>query len=80
MKISVEISMYPLVEQYRPPINNFIERLSQNSELEIEYGRMSTFFFGDYQQIMPLLKDEIQTTLKAIPQSVFVIKLSGGCH
>ncbi len=80
MKISVEISMYPLQEQYRPPIIEFIERLSQNSELEIEYGRMSTFIFGDYQQIMPLLKAEIQTTLKSIPESVFVIKLSGGCH
>lgn len=80
MKISVEISMYPLLEQYRSPIIDFIERLAQNSELEIEYGRMSTFILGEYQLIMPLLKAEIHTTLKTIPQSVFVIKLSGGCH
>ncbi len=80
MKISVEISMYPLLEQYRPPINDFIERLAQNPELEIEYGRMNTFIFGEYQQIMPLLKSEIHTTLKTIPESVFIIKLSGGCH
>ncbi|BCN93781.1 hypothetical protein THMIRHAM_15660 [Thiomicrorhabdus immobilis] len=80
MKISVEISMYPLLEQYRPPIIDFIDRLSQNPGIEIEYGRMSTFIFGEYQQIMPMLQTEIHTTLKEIPESVFIIKLSGGCH
>lgn len=80
MKISVEISMYPLIEQYRPPINAFIERLAHHSELTIEYGRMSTYIFGEYRHIMPLLKTEIETTLEEIPESVFVIKLSGGCH
>lgn len=80
MKISVEISMYPLTEQYRPPINAFIERLANHSELTIEYGKMSTYIFGEYRHIMPLLKTEIETTLKSIPESVFVIKLSGGCH
>ncbi|MGM0541277.1 MAG: hypothetical protein ACQEQR_02410 [Pseudomonadota bacterium] len=72
--------MYPLIEQYRPPINAFIERLANHSELTIEYGRMSTFIFGEYKQIMPLLKAEIETTLKEIPESVFIIKLSGGCY
>lgn len=80
MKISVEISMYPLLEKYRPPIHAFIERMAQHSSLSIEYGKMSTYLFGDYEKIMPLLQSEIQTTLQDIPESVFVIKLSGGCH
>lgn len=41
---------------------------------------MSTYLFEDYEVIMPLLQKEIETTLKDIPESVFVIKLSGGCH
>jgi len=80
MKVSVEISMYPLLKAYRPPIHNFIERVSKHSFLKIEYGPMSTYIFGDYQQIMPILQTEIETTLKDIPESLFVIKLSGGCH
>jgi len=80
MIISVEISMYPLLEAYRKPIADFIERLAQNPSLTIEYGKMSSFIFGDFQEIMPLLQTEIHSTLKDIPESVFIIKLSGGCH
>ncbi|MEA3404976.1 MAG: hypothetical protein U9R28_04450 [Pseudomonadota bacterium] len=80
MKVSVEISMYPLLKEYRPPIHDFIERVAKHPSLVIEYGQMSTYIFGDYQQIMPLLQTEIETTLADIPESLFVIKLSGGCH
>ena len=80
MDISVEISMYPLLESYREPIKGFIDGLSKNTSLTIEHGKMSTYLFGDYEKIMPLLQSEIETTLKDIPESIFVIKLSGGCH
>lgn len=80
MKVSVEVSMYPLQKAYRPPIQAFIERLFKDPSLVVEYGQMSTYIFGDYQQIMPLLQTEIETTLADIPESLFVIKLSGGCH
>ncbi len=80
MDVSIEISMYPLLKAYHAPINDFIERLSQHTELTVEYGPMSSFIFGDYRQIMTLLQQEIETTLKDIPESAFIIKLSGGCH
>ena len=80
MKISVEISDYPLRQDYRQPISALLTRLSQHPSLEVEYGKMSRFIFGDYADIMPLLEAEMGKTLQAIPQSVFVIKLSGGCH
>ncbi|WP_029407935.1 hypothetical protein [Thiomicrorhabdus sp. Milos-T2] len=80
MKISVEISYYPLRQEYRQPISEFLTRLSQHPSLEVEYGKMSSFIFGDYGVIMPLLEAEMGKTLRVIPKSVFVIKLSGGCH
>ena len=80
MNVSVEISMYPLIKQYREPIKNFIDRISNHSEILIDYGKMSSTLFGDYHVIMPLLEHAIETTLKEVPQSVFIIKLSGGCH
>lgn len=80
MKVSVDISYYPLKEAYREPIKAFISRLQQHPELEISVNSMSTSLFGDYEVIMSLLNRELYSSLQDIPKSVFVIKLSGGCH
>ena len=80
MKISVDISLYPLQKAYREPILAFIEQLAHHSCFEIHYNSMSTTVIGEYHQIMPILQQALATTLKATPQSVFIIKLSGGCH
>ncbi len=80
MQISVDISLYPLQKAYREPIKAFIDRLEQHPEFIIARNSMSTTILADYQQIMPVLTAELATTLKEIPKSVFVIKLSGGCQ
>ncbi|MBO1923553.1 hypothetical protein [Thiomicrorhabdus sp. 6S3-12] len=80
MNVSVDISLYPLKSSYREPIKEFIDRLSSYTDLEISYGSMSTVVYGDYAEIMSMLEKEIATTLHALPKSVFIIKLSGGCR
>ncbi|WP_319381331.1 hypothetical protein [Thiomicrorhabdus sp.] len=80
MKISVDISLYPLNESYRQPVLDFIGRLETHPDLLISRNSMSTTIYGDYTLIMPILNTEMHTTLQALPESVFVIKLSGGCH
>ncbi|QKI88809.1 hypothetical protein [Thiomicrorhabdus xiamenensis] len=80
MKVSVDISLYPLKSAYREPIKEFIGRLSAYTNLEISYGSMSTVVYGDYAEIMSMLEKEIETTLETLPKSIFIIKLSGGCR
>ena len=80
MIISVEVSLYPLQKNYRSAVKDFIERIAQNTKLNINYSAMSTTLVGEFQEIMPILNNEIFNTLTDIPESVFVIKLSGGCH
>ncbi|MDX1346773.1 MAG: YkoF family thiamine/hydroxymethylpyrimidine-binding protein [Thiomicrorhabdus chilensis] len=80
MQVSVEISLYPLQESYIKPITQFIERLETHSDLIMSHGIMSSTILGDYQQIMAILTTEMEQSLKAIPESVFIIKLSGGCR
>lgn len=80
MKVSVDISLYPLKSSYREPIKAFIDRLSSYTNLEISYSSMSTVIYGDYAEIMSMLEKEIATTLQTLPKSVFIIKLSGGCR
>jgi len=80
MKISVDISLYPLQENYRAVVKAFIKDIEDMPNTIVTSNAMSTTLFGDYQDIMPMLKHTMQNALTEVPQSVFVIKLSGGCH
>ena len=46
MKTSVEISYYPLNEEYTKPIEKFLEALRSYKEIKIITNGMSTQIFG----------------------------------
>jgi uncharacterized protein YqgV (UPF0045/DUF77 family) len=77
MKISVDISMYPLQSAFEKPITAFIEALAKEQRVNIVRTELSTQIYGEYDVIMPLLEREIRAVFETIPQSVFVIKLVG---
>lgn len=74
MQISVEISYYPMLEEYIPPILGFVDRLNKHSDLQIKSTGMSTQVFGNYTDVMEVLRIEIEKSFE-IPQSVFVLKI-----
>jgi uncharacterized protein YqgV (UPF0045/DUF77 family) len=74
MKISVEISYYPLNEEYIPPIRGFIDRINSYKGLTIRTNGMSTQIFGEYGVLMEALSKEIRESFKH-PHSVFVMKI-----
>ena len=75
MQIAVDISLYPLDEDFIPPIKDIIDRLSQHDGVEVEYNRMSTQLRGDFDIVMPALTKEIRTTFENVPKAVFTIKM-----
>jgi len=75
MQVAVDISLYPLDEDFIPPIKNVIERLSQHAGVEVEYNRMSTQLRGDFDVVMPVLFAEVRTTFENVPKAVFAIKI-----
>ena len=77
MIVSLEISYYPLVNEFTNPVNEFIEKIS-NDALEIETGKMSTIITGEYTILMKILTETIETLMEKHP-SVFTIKLSNTC-
>jgi uncharacterized protein YqgV (UPF0045/DUF77 family) len=77
MNISVDISMYPLLEGFEKPILAFIAALEKESGIDVVRNDLSTQVYGDYEIIMNLLKREIYEVFKEIPHSVFVIKMVG---
>lgn len=74
MKTSVEISYYPLNQEYIPPIKNFIDRINKYPKLVIRTNTMSTQIFGEYGDVMKALTNEIQKSFD-LPHSVFVMKI-----
>jgi len=75
MKVAVDISLYPLDEDFIPPIKNIIKRLAGHGAVEIEYNRMSTQLRGEYDDVMSVLTQEIRTTFEDVPKAVFAIKI-----
>lgn len=78
MNVSVEISLYPLADEYLPPIRSFIERLNTYAELEVHTNTMSTQVFGNYQEVLTILAAEMQRTHEETPKAAFAMKVLGG--
>ena len=74
MKVSIDISYYPLKVEYIPPIKDFIARLNRHESLVVQTNGMSSQVFGEYFEVMKILTDEIYKSFE-LPHSVFVLKV-----
>ncbi len=75
MQVAVDISLYPLNEDFIPPIKNVIARIKQHVDIEVDENRMSTQVRGEYDVVMPILNQEIKATFENNPKCVFAIKI-----
>ena len=79
MKVSVEISKYPLTEvNFVVAIKDFIQRVNQYQGIEIITNTMSTQLFGEYDAIIALLNKEIARSFEQYGTTVFVCKFVPG--
>ena len=74
MKTSVDISLYPLADEYIPAIKEFIERVQKYSGVSVVRNDLSTQLYGDYDKVMDLLKVELRLSWEKYGKSIFVIK------
>lgn len=75
MNISVDISLYPLDQDYKPKINAFLEQLNrQSNDLDIRTSNMSTRVFGQYQQVTDALNSAMKFSMENHGKLVFVCK------
>jgi uncharacterized protein YqgV (UPF0045/DUF77 family) len=75
MRVAVDISLYPLTEEFLTPIRDVIERLNGYENLEVQTNPMSTQIRGDYGDVMAALQREIETTFERVPKAVFAIRI-----
>ena len=78
MKLSVEVSMYPLKDEYIPAIQAFIDRVNTYPQLTVLTNVMSTQIFGDYDLLMDVMRDEIRRSYETYGRAIFVCKFIHG--
>ena len=78
MKLVAEISMYPLKDEYIPPIKAFIERINTYPELTANTTATSTTVSGEYLPTMQILAEEMQRSHQEVGQAIFVCKFLNG--
>lgn len=74
VKTSIEISYYPLKEEYIAPIQGFIDRLKSYDSIRVHVNTMSTQVFGEYFEMMDIITKEIHKSFE-LPGSIFVLKI-----
>lgn len=74
MNVSIDISYYPLKDEFIPPIKDFIGRLNNYNKIAVRTNGMSTQVFGKYFEVMEILTKEIHESFE-LPHSVFILKI-----
>ena len=91
MEIGVEISLYPLAENFGPRIKAFLDRLRAAGRFKIVTTSLSTQLFGEYDEVVALLAREMRAVFAgeaggaeeagggagASGKAVFLVKLFG---
>ena len=85
MEIGVEISLYPLAENFGPRIKAFLDRLRAAGRFKIVTTSLSTQLFGEYDEVVAALAREMRTVLAeeagespgGAGKAVFLLKLFG---
>ena len=74
MKLSVELTAYPLEDKYLPVIEKFIEHLRNYSNIKLEVYPTCSVLFGNHDDVMEVLSLSIKWSVENKNKIVFVYK------
>ena len=74
MQITVEISLYPLTNQYGDHVIDFIKSLKENRALQIRTNSMSTQITGQIEVVMHQLTCAMEAAFKKEQKAAIVMK------
>ena len=74
MKITADISMYPLAADYKPAIKNFIRNLRKHEGIKLVTNQMSTQVNGDFDLVMDSVNDCIRQSMEQQGKVVFIAR------
>jgi uncharacterized protein YqgV (UPF0045/DUF77 family) len=74
MKLTAEISMYPLADNYIPAIDGFIEHLNQQTGITVITTPTCTQVNGEFDAVFSLIQQGIKDSYAQFGRAVFVTK------
>ena len=74
MKLTAEISMYPLGDNYIPAIDGFIEHLNQQTGITVITTPTCTQVNGEFDAVFALIQQGIKASYAQFGRAVFVTK------
>ena len=74
MIITAEISMYPLQEDYRSLITDFIRQLNTYPDLRVQTTPTATMVVGEYNAVMTMFSQMLAWSWETHGRAVFVTK------
>jgi uncharacterized protein YqgV (UPF0045/DUF77 family) len=78
MKVTLEISMYPLRSDYQEQVLSFLEELHRKEDLEIKVNAMSTQVKGEFDQVFSAIQQSIKAVYSTEVKASFVVKVLKG--
>ena len=74
MNITVDISMYPLADDYKPAIKAFIRRLREFEGLALVTNQLSTQLRGEFEAVTSAVNACMHEAMQAPHTVVLVVK------
>ena len=78
MITTIDISMYPLCEDFKEPILGFIKRIQNYNDLKVTPSATSTVAQGDFHQVMRSIQETIVSCQEDFKMAVYVLKIIPG--
>jgi uncharacterized protein YqgV (UPF0045/DUF77 family) len=74
MRLTAELSLYPLQENYIPIIQCFIDDLNKEPDLRVVTNAMSTQVNGDFERVFEAARTVLARSVDAFGEQVLVCK------
>ncbi len=74
MRITAEVSLYPLQDQFLPRIETFIRTIDRAPGLEVIVNQMSTQFRGELKDVTKAVEQALASSFQAGGPQVLVAK------
>ena len=74
MKLTADMSLYPVQSDYIPIIQGFIDNVRSHDDLEVVSNAMSTQICGEYDKVFEVVRDTLASSTRAFGKQVLVVK------
>lgn len=74
MKLTAELSLYPLQDDYIPAIDAIIDDLKERAGLKVQTNAMSTQISGDYDAVFGAIQTSLARSAVRFGRQVLVCK------